>query len=196
MNAVPGSSSKPKQRTRKGKQRDVSVEPTASDATSAQVEDAPQKSKTRRRGDNQIQARQRDSIITQTTQSGVDPQPPPAQPSKGARPRARRINKEGTQTSLNPVLQSQSQLQPAVPEPAASGTVGSAHTSPSEVHDTTDGPSGAAPLPARKRRHTATRDELNSGNKKRKTLDQRHAKATKEKTNSLCADIVEKGNDT
>jgi hypothetical protein len=160
-NVIPGSSSKPKQRTRKGKEREVSSQPTA---TSAQVEDAPQESKTRRRGNKQKQTRKKDSIITHSAQPETDP----AQPSKGPRPRARRINKDGTQTSLNPLSQNDSGLQPAVPEPAASGT-GSPHASPSEVHDTTDGPSGAAPQLARKRRHTASRDELNSGNKKQKT---------------------------
>lgn len=191
MNATANPSSKPKQRIRKGKQRDVSFEATG--ATPAQVEDAPQKSKPRKRGDNQ---RQRDSTVTQTTQSEVDPQPHPAKPSKGSRPRARRINKEAAQTSLNPELQSQNdnQLQPAVPEPAACDTIGSPYASPSEAQDTTDGPSGAAPLPPRKRRHTATQDEPNSGNKKRKTLDQHRAKATKEKPGSLSVDIVAEGN--
>ncbi|KAI9466791.1 hypothetical protein BJY52DRAFT_1234364 [Lactarius psammicola] len=172
-----GSSSKPKQRTRKGKERDVSFETT--DAISTQIGDAPQESQTRRRGDNQMQ-------------------PHPAQTPKGSRPRARPLNRDGTQTSSNPMLQSQngSQLQPAVPGPAASGTIGSAYPSASEAQDTTDGPSGATPQLARKRRSTASRDELNPDNKKRKTLDRRRAKATKEDSSSRGADIVAKASCT
>lgn len=192
-NATTPSSSKPKQRTRKGKERDISFEPTA---TSDQVEDVPQESRTRRRGNNQTHAKKKDSAITHTAQPEVDPQPHPTQPSKGPRPRARPLNKDGAQTSLNPMSQNDSQVQPAVLESAASGAIGSPNPSPSETQDTTNGPSGAASQLARKRRHTASRDELNSGNKKRKTRDQRRAKATKEQSSSLGADIVTKGNDT
>ncbi|KAF8268284.1 hypothetical protein EI94DRAFT_1728203 [Lactarius quietus] len=188
-NATVGSTSKPKQRTRKGKGRDVSL-PTA---PSAEVEDAPQESQTRKRGGNHTQKRKKDSTIAATGQPEVAPQPHPVQPPKGPRPRARRLNKDGTQTSLNPVSQNDSQVQPAVPEPAASSAIGSPHASPSEDQDTTD---DAAPQLARKRRHTASRDELNSGNKKRKTQDRRRATSTKEKPSSQDADIVAKASCT
>ncbi|KAH9179932.1 hypothetical protein EDB89DRAFT_1923961 [Lactarius sanguifluus] len=159
-----GSSSKPKRRTRKGKERDIS----ADNATSAQVEDAPQESQAQRRGDDQMQARQGDPTIPHTTQSEGDPQPQPARTPKGSRPRprARPLNRDGTQTGSNPVQQSQNGGQPAVPEPATTSTIDPA-ASLSEVQDTTDGPSGAAPNLARKRRHTASRD--GPDNKKRKT---------------------------
>ncbi|KAH9007045.1 hypothetical protein EDB86DRAFT_2869709 [Lactarius hatsudake] len=190
-----GSSSKPKRRTRKGKERDISPE-LNDDATSAQVEDTPQESQAQRRGDNQTQTRQRDPTIPHATQSEGDPQPQPARTPKGSRPRprARPLNRDGTQTGSNLVQQSQNGGQPAVPEPVATGTIDPAHASLSEVQDTTDGPSGAAPNLARKRRHAASRDEPDS--KKRKTLDQRRTKATKEKSSALGADIVSEGNDT
>jgi len=187
-NAITDSSSKPKKRTRKGKEREVSFQPTG---TSSQVENAPQVSRTRKRGNNQKQTRKKDFAITHSGQPEADP----AQPPKGPRPRARPLNKDGAQTSINPLLQNDSQPQPVVPELAASRT-GSPHASPSEVQDTTDGPSVAAPPLAHKRRHTASHDELNSGNKKQKTLDQRRAKATKEKLRSLDADIVAKASCT
>ena len=192
-NATTASSSRPKQRTRKGKERDVSLEPTA---TPAQVEDVPQESRTRRRGNNKTHAKKRVSPVTHTAQPVVDPQPHPTQPSKGPRPRARPLNKDGAQTSLNPTSQNDSQVQLAVPERAASDAIGSPNPMPSETRDTTNDSSGAAPQLARKRLHTASRDELNSGNKKRKIRDQRRAKATKEQSSSLGADIVTKGNDT
>jgi hypothetical protein len=192
-NPTTGSSSKPKQRARKGKEREISSGLTA---TSAQVEDAPQESQTRRRGNKQTQTRKKASVITHTAQPAADPQPQAAQPSKGPRPRARRINKDGTQTGPNPMSQNDNPVQPAVPEPAASSSIGSPHASPSEAQDNTAGPSGAVPELARKRRHNASREELNPSNKKQKTLDLRRGKATKEKSSSQSADIVEKGNDT
>lgn len=183
-NATASSSSKPKQRTRKGKEREISSGPTA---TSAQVEDAPQESQTRRRGSKQTQRRKKDPVITHTTK--------PAQPPKGPRPRARPLNKDGTQTSPNPVSQDDSPVQATVPEPAASSPISSPPASPIEAQDTTTGPSGAAPELTRKRQHTSSREESNSGNKKRKTLDQRRAKATtKKNSSSQGAEIVEKGN--
>lgn len=192
-NATTGSSSKAKQRTRKGKEREISSGPTA---TSAQVDDAPQESHTRRRGNKQTRTRKKDSVITDTAQPEVDPQPQAAQPSKGPRPRARRLNKDRTQTSPNPVSQNDSPVQPAVPGPAAGSSIGSPHVSPSEAQDTPAGPSGASPELTRKRRLTASRDDLNSGNKKRKTLDQGRANALKEKSTSQGADIVEKASST
>ena len=187
-NTITDSSSKPKKRTRKGKEREVLSQPTA---TSSQVEDAPQESRARRRGNNQKQTRKKDSAITHSAQPEADP----AQPPKGPRPRARPLNKDGAQSSLNPLSQNDSELQPVVPEPAASGT-GSPRASPSKVQDTADGASVAAPQFARKRRHAASHDELNSGSKKQKTSYQRRAKATKEKSSALSVDIVEKGNNT
>ncbi|KAH9062119.1 hypothetical protein EDB87DRAFT_1609423 [Lactarius vividus] len=183
-----GSSSKPKRHTRKGKERDISREPD-DDATSAQVDDSPQESQAQRRGENQ-----RDPTIPHTTQSEGDPLPQPARTPKSSRtrPRARPLNRDGTQTGSNPMQQSQNGGQPAMPEPAANGTI-DAHASPSEVQDTTDGPSGATPNRARKRRHTASRDEPD--NKRQKTVDRRRTKATKEKPSSLGVDIVAKGND-
>ena len=192
-NDTTASSSKPKQRTRKGKERDVSFDSTA---TSAQVEDVAQESRTRRRGNNQTVAKKKDSAVTHTAQPEVDPQPHLTQPSKGPRPRARPLNKDGAQTSLNPMSQNDSQVQPAVPDPAASGAIGSPSPLPSETQDTNNDPNGAAPQPARKRRRAASRDELNSGNKKQKTRDQRRVKATKEQSSSLIADAVTKGNGT
>ena len=183
-NATAGSSSKPKQRSRKGKEREISSVPTA---TRTQVEDAPPESQTRKRGNKQAQKRKKDSVIAHTAE--------PAHPPKGPRPRARPLNKDGTHTSLNPVSQGDSPVQPNVPEPAASSYMSSPHASPIEVQDTTTGPNGAAPELARKRQHTSSREELNSGNKRRKTLDQRRAKATtKKNSSSQGADIVEKGN--
>ena len=181
-NATAGSSSKPKQRTRKGKEREISSVPTA---TSAQVEDAPPETQTRKRGNKQTQKRKKDSVIAHTAE--------PAQPSKGPRPRARPLNKDGTQTSLNPASQDDSPVQPTVPEPAASSPMSPPHAI--EAQDTTTGSNGAAPELARKRQHTSSREELNSGNKKRKTLEQRRTKATtKQNSSSQGADIVEKGN--
>ena len=178
-NATAGSSSKPKQRTRKGKEREISSVPTA---TSAQVEDAPPETQTRKRGNKQTQKRKKDSVIAHTVESAHPP-----------RPRARPLNKDGTQTSLNPASQDDSPVQPTVPESAASSPMSSPHAI--EAQDTTTGPNGAAPELPRKRQHTSSREELNSGNKKRKTLDQRRAKATtKKNSSSQGADIVEKGN--
>jgi len=118
-NAITDSSSKPKKRTRKGKEREVSFQPTG---TSSQVENAPQVSRTRKRGNNQKQTRKKDFAITHSGQPEADP----AQPPKGPRPRARPLNKDGAQTSINPLLQNDSQPQPVVPELAASRT-GSPH---------------------------------------------------------------------
>ncbi len=158
--------------------------------TTTQVKDAPQGLQTRTREHDQPREKQKDAAVTHMMQSEVESQSHPAQSLKISRPRARLLNRDGAQTSSNPLLQPQSgsNLQSAASCHANS-------RQPSGSRDTTDNPSGAGQSLERKRRHSVSHDEPNSDNKKRKTSDQRRAKATK-KSSPLGANITEQGSDT
>ena len=124
------SSSKPRQRNRKRKERGLPSESTGTD--SIQIEDASQESQTRT-GNEKTQARRGDSEVIErgAEQPEAGSEPTPAGSSKKPRPRARLLAKAKIQAPAAPVPsprpQDTDEILLAVSEATAAGTVESPH---------------------------------------------------------------------
>lgn len=182
-------SSKPKQRNRKGKAPEISLESTGTNST--QAEDASQESQTRmRNGKKQARRVASDGIGADAGQPEVNSQPVPSVSSKNARPRARPLNraKRRTHISSDSSLQPQdvSQVQPPS-EAAAGDTVDSFLASSLVERGSSEGPREDISRLSRKRRSTTARSELNCADKRQKTSNQLQTHVTEETNSSLDA---------
>jgi hypothetical protein len=127
------SSSKPRQRNRKGKEREPPSGST--DTTSTQKEDTLQDSQTRTRNRKKTQARRGDSEIVErdAEQPTAGSEPPSAKSTKKPRPKARPLGKAKTQiratSGPSPDPQITGEVQAAVSKAAAVGAMDTAHAS-------------------------------------------------------------------
>jgi hypothetical protein len=128
------SSSKPKQRNRKGKERDLP--PESGGTNSIQIVDAPQESQRRKSNGRKPRGKKGDSEVT--GRDAEEPEktasaPPSAASSKKPRPKARPLNKAKAQPHANPGtssrLQNTDEIQTTTSEATAVKTVESARAS-------------------------------------------------------------------
>jgi hypothetical protein len=177
------SSSKPKQRNRKGGTRETSLQSTG--ANSGQAEDASRETQARTRNSKKKQTRRQDCEVpgANAGQSEVNSQLAPAESSKNSRPRARPLNRMRGQKRSNsgPSLQPQnvSQVRPAVASEAAAGyTVDSFPASPPGEQATSEDSREDRERLSRKRRNTTSRSDSNDAAKRQKTSGQLQAYAS------------------
>jgi len=175
------SSSKPRQRSRKGKERELPSGSTVT--TSTQNEDTLRDSQTRTRNRKKTQARKGDSEVVEgnAEQPEAGSEPPPAKGTKKPRPKARPLAKAKTQTHTtpgpSPDPQITGEIQPAVSEATAVGAMESAHASPpareGEENSREDAqrlsrkranPASHGPHHTDKRRKTSGADSSSTGN--------------------------------
>ena len=186
------SSSKPKQRSRKGKSREISESLESAGANSVQAEDVSRESQTRMRTK---QARRGDSEVS-GADAGQSVQLMPAEGSKNSRPRARPLNRSRQTPSSSDPSQlpqniSQAQLT-AASEAAARDTMDSSPASLSVKRATGEGSREDRARPSRKRPNTTSRSKLNYADKRQKTSVQPQVHANEEANGPLGADCVEK----
>jgi hypothetical protein len=170
------SSSKPKQRSRKGKERGLPSESTGLDATP--IEDASQESQTRTKKRRKTQAKRGDSeaVGHDTAPPEAGSQPPPVRSSKKPRPRARPLNREKAQAHETSATSPQDQTRPTVSEEAA-GTVEPAHTSlPAQTVENDDSRNDTE-RSSRKRPNLISQ-ESDFADKRQKINDQRQTQVT------------------
>ncbi|KAI0307380.1 hypothetical protein B0F90DRAFT_564497 [Multifurca ochricompacta] len=187
------SSSKLKQRSRKGNEHGVSFEPTR--LGSVQVEGATRGSQTRTRGGKKMQSKRGGSelIGVNTAHSDVF-----SGTFKNCRPRARPLNGAKSRTDIYsdaaPQPQTVSHAQSTISEAAVGGVVDSASASPPVGRVAGESPREAILRLPRKRPNTTPHGELNDTDKRRKTLDQCQTPAAEEATHSPDPDTIGKGN--
>jgi hypothetical protein len=165
------SSSKPRQRNRKGKER--GLPPESAGTNSIQIEPASQESRTRKRDGRKAQGKRGESELTgqDSEQPEAGSESTPATSSNKPRPRARPLNRARTQPhstpGSSPRLQNTDELQTAVSEATAVGTMEPAHaslpTQGSEKEDSED-----TQQLSRKRPNRAS-PELHYADKRRKS---------------------------
>jgi len=159
------SSSKPRQRSRKGKESGLPSESTSKD--SAQIEDAPRESQTRARKGRKAHTKRGDTEASQqdAAQPEAGSQPPPAGSSKNPRPKARPLNQAKRQ-----VQQTVDETHPVISEVVPNVMLESAHASSPPTQGVEDEVSREDTLRAPRKRPAPTSPVLN---KRRKTSDQR-----------------------
>ena len=195
------SSSKPRQRKRKG----VSAvflwpRPTGFDTNDIQTEDTSrepqsQTSSGRKRPGTQAKTGEpeTETMESDAVQSGVDPQPLPAGNSKNVRPRARPLKRAKSQAQVTSDFPPQPQIQPAASGAAAVGAVESVHASPPTQGVENEGShEDTVRLP--QRRPNPTLHPLDHADKRQKTSDQVQSEEVAETMNhSANVDAAAKG---
>ena len=166
------SSSKPRQRNRKGKEREPPSGSTGT--TSAQNDVSLQDSQTRTRNRKKTQARRGDSEVIErdAEQPGAGTELPPASGTKKPRrPKARPLAKAKSQTqatSLSPDPQITGEIQPAASEATAVGTMESVNASPSTREEGEENSREGTQRVSRKRANPASHESRHT-DKRRKS---------------------------
>ncbi|KAI0303178.1 hypothetical protein BC826DRAFT_1138792 [Russula brevipes] len=178
------SSSKQRQRNRKGKERGLPCESTGLDATP--IEGASQEPQTRTKKGRKTQAKRVDceAVEHDTAPPEAGSQPPPLRSSKKARPRARPLNREKAQahetSATSPQPQNMDQTRPTVSEEAADGTVELAHTSlPAQAVENVDSRNDTEERSSRKRPNLMSHElDFADKSKRQKISGQRQTQVT------------------
>jgi hypothetical protein len=196
------SSSKPRQRNRKGTGRGFPSSSTGVDINDTQIEDTsqepqPQTSSGRKTQATQAQSGDSEMIEKDAAQPEVDSQPLPAGKSKSLRPKARPLKQAKAQvtSSSPPQPQSMGEIQPVASGAATVGIVESIHAPPLTLEVENENSHTETPTARDSRKRSKPKSpQRNSANKRQKILDQAQSKAGETSNCSIDMNAAAEGN--